>query len=118
MNKIERVEKNARLSRAVVHNGLIWLSGIVANDFNEDIRVQTQQVLARLDEMLEKTGSSKARLLTVQIWLKDIVADFDGMNEEWSKWVCENEQPARATAGVSFDDENIRIEVVAVAATL
>lgn len=116
MSTIERLQRTPRLSRAVTHNGLVWLSGIVAADFNEDIAGQTRQVLARLDELLETAGTSKSRLLNVQIWLKDMVGDFAGMNDEWSQWVAPGAEPARATAGVSFDDENIRIEIVAVAA--
>lgn len=116
MSNIERLECNGRLSRVVIHNGVVWLSGIVANDFSGDIREQTQQVLARLDALLERAGSSRSQLLSVQVWLKDMSGDFDAMNDIWSAWVVPGKVPARATAGVTFDDEKIRIEIIATAA--
>ena len=44
--------------------------------------------------------------------MKDMAADFDIMNEVWSQWFLLNETPARATAQVGFDDEQIRLELI------
>ena len=116
MSCIQRIESNPRLSRSVVHNGVAWLSGIVAADCNQDIQGQTRQVLQRLDELLEVSGSDKSRLLSVQIWMKDMAADFTGMNETWSAWVDAGQTPARATAQVMFDDPRILLELIVTAA--
>ena len=97
MSPIQRIESNPRLSRSVVHNGVAWLSGIVAADCSQDIRGQTSQVLQRVDELLKVSGSDKSRLLSVQIWMKDMSADFTGMNETWSDWVDAGQTPARKT---------------------
>ena len=113
---IHRIESNARLSRSVVHNGVAWLSGIVAADCTQDIRGQTRQVLARVDELLAASGSDKSRLLSVQIWMKDMSADFAGMNETWSAWVDATQTPARAAAQVMFDDPQILLELIVTAA--
>jgi len=116
MNTITRIESNPKLSRVVVHNGVAWFSGIVATDWSEDIAGQTRQVLARLDELLEGIGSNRSRILSAQIWMKDMVADFDRMNEVWSQWFSPCETPARATSQVTFDEVDIRLEIIVVAA--
>lgn len=116
MNEFKRIGSNPRLSRVVLHNGVAWLSGIVAADCHEDIRGQTRQVLAQLERLLEQAGSSRSRILSAQLWMKDIAADFDCMNEVWSQWFASGETPARATAQVVFDDEQIRLELIVVAA--
>lgn len=116
MSSIQRIESNPRLSRSVVHNGVVWLSGIVAADCSQDIRGQTRQVLQRVDELLEASGSNKSRLLSVQIWMKDMSADVAGMNETWSAWADAGQMPARATAQVMFDDPQILLELIVTAA--
>ena len=115
MSPIQRIESNPRLSRSVVHNGVAWLSGIVAADCSQDIQGQTRQVLAQLDELLASVGSERTRVLSAQLWMKDMGADFAAMNEEWSAW-CGGEPPARATCQVTFDDPDIRLELIVTAA--
>ena len=116
MNSIQRIDSNPRLSRVVVHNGVAWLSGIVAADCSQDVRGQTRQVLQRLEELLAEVGSDKSRLLSAQIWMKDMLSDFSAMNEQWSAWLAPGETPARATAQVTFDDADIRLELIVTAA--
>lgn len=116
MTSITRIESNPKLSRVVLHNGVAWFSGIVAADWSQDIAGQTRQVLARLDELLARVGSNRSSLLSAQIWMKDMVADFDSMNQVWSQWFAPGETPARATCQVIFDEADIRLELVVVAA--
>ncbi|HEX8586794.1 RidA family protein [Pseudomonas sp.] len=113
---IHRIEPNPRLSRSVVHNGVAWLAGVVAADCSQDIGGQTRQVLQRIDELLAASGSDKTRLLSVQIWMKDMNADFAVMNETWSAWVDAAQTPARATCQVMFDDPQILLEIIVTAA--
>jgi enamine deaminase RidA (YjgF/YER057c/UK114 family) len=110
---IHRIESNPRLSRSVVHNGVAWLAGVVAADCSQDIR---GQVLQRIEELLTASGSDKTRLLSVQIWMKDMNADFAAMNETWSAWVDAAQTPARATCQVMFDDPQILLEIIVTAA--
>lgn len=115
MSNIEHFDSNPKLSRVVVHQGVAWLSGIVADDCSQDISGQTRQVLTRLEALLASVGSDKSRVLSAQIWMKNMKADVDAMNAEWIEW-CETPPPARATCQVSFDDPDIRIELIATAA--
>jgi len=80
MTKIERHEKNERLSLIVVHNGTIHLSGLTADDRQADTAGQTRQILKKADALLGRVGSDRSQLLFAQIWLKD-AGDFDAMNK-------------------------------------
>ncbi|MBZ9996176.1 RidA family protein [Mesorhizobium sp. BH1-1-4] len=110
MTKIERFEKNERLSRIVVHNGTVYLSGLTADDKNTDTSDQTQQILEKADALLRSVGADRSKLLFAQIWLRD-VQDFDAMNKAWVKWLVGAEPPARATVGASFALPEIRVEI-------
>jgi enamine deaminase RidA (YjgF/YER057c/UK114 family) len=117
MNVINRQESNARLSRAVIHNGVVYLAGVAPADCTQDVRGQTCAVLARIDELLAQAGSDKGHILSAQIWMADMVQHFDAMNEEWGNWLGENGRPARATCQVGFDDPALLIEIIITAAT-
>ncbi len=75
-NDIQRIQSNERLSRVVVHNGIAYLSGVTANDTTTGVMAQTSDVLGKIDAYLELAGTDKSRLLSVQIWLRDIDRDF------------------------------------------
>ena len=113
---IQRISVNPRLSGAVVHSGLAWLSGQVPDDRSEDCAGQTRQVLAKIDALLAQSGSDKSRLLSAQIWLKDINADFAAMNEVWDAWVPQGDLPARATVEAKLARPEYKIEIQAIAA--
>ena len=72
-------ESNARMSQIAVHNGTVYLDGQVPSDATADMRGQTEQVLARIDELLAQAGSSKEHLISAQVWVTDM-AEFDQMN--------------------------------------
>lgn len=116
MNKVNRIETGRRLSRAVVHNGTVYLAGVTADDCTQDIGGQTRQVLARIEELLAKAGADKGALLTTQIWLKDIGRDFEGMNAIWDGWVEAGNAPTRATAQCEMAEPDILVEIIATAA--
>lgn len=110
MTKIERFDKNERLSRIVVHNGTVYLSGLTADDKKNDTSDQTKQILEKADTLLERFGVDRSKLLFAQIWLRD-VEDFDAMNKAWVTWLDGAEPPARATVGASFALPDIRVEI-------
>ncbi len=87
----------------------------MAEDESQDIRGQTRQVLDAVDSLLERAGSDKRHILMAQIFLADL-ADFDGMNEVWDKWVAIGHAPPRATVQAHLAKANWKIEVVVTAA--
>lgn len=100
---------------AVEHNGILYLAGVTADDDGLDMAGQTAEALAELDAVLAANGSSKARLLAVTIYVTDI-AQKPAMNEVWTKWLSQDQLPARATIGVADLGGNLMIEIVATAA--
>ncbi|BBP76687.1 MULTISPECIES: RidA family protein [Pseudomonas] len=116
MTSIVRLDSNARLSRAVIHNGVVWLAGVAPADCSQDAGGQTRQVLARIDELLAQAGSDRGRLLSVQIWMARMDLHFEVMNEAWCNWLGDAGRPARATCQVAFDDPDLLLEIIVTAA--
>lgn len=116
MTDIRRLGTGARSSKIVIHNGVVYLSGQTPDDRTQDIRGQTEQVLAKIDQLLIDAGTDRSRLLTAQIWLKHVVRDFGDMNAVWEAWTAPDSAPTRATAQCELANPNILIEVVVSAA--
>src|SRR4028119_2311123 len=93
MTDIHRIEPRPRLSQAVVPTGSAHLAGQVGAP-GASVTEQTRAVLAEVDRLLAAAGTSKARLLTAQIWLADI-GTFGEMNAVWDAWVDGANPPAR-----------------------
>jgi len=98
---IERIKPGAWNSRAVVHGDMVFLSGMTADDKSLSTRGQTEQVLAKIDEVLAAAGTDKTRILTSTVYLADITTK-DEMNEAWTNWMDENSPPARAAVGAAL----------------
>ena len=105
-----------RMSRIVVHNGVVYISGQTDATAN-DIQGQTQNTLKKVDDLLSQAGTSKSNILTASIWLKDINGDFKEMNEVWNKWVDPENKPVRACVEANMAREVLLIEVQVTAAT-
>jgi len=46
---IERIQPGTSNSKAVVYNGVVYLSGITADDKIKEMKEQTEQTLAKID---------------------------------------------------------------------
>lgn len=117
MTEIRRIATDTRRSRAVVYNGMVFVGGQTADDRSEDIRGQTRQTLAKIDKFLAQAGTDKSRLLTAQIWLKNLGRDFEEMNEVWDAWTAPNAASTRATAQCELGHPDILVEIIVTAAT-
>ncbi|MFC7462424.1 RidA family protein [Hydrogenophaga defluvii] len=114
-NNLQRFHVGPRLSEAAVFNGVVYLAGMVPERGDTDIRGQTQDVLAQIDQRLAECGSDKTRLLRVQIYLSDI-REIGAMNEVWDAWVAAGHTPPRATVQAALGNSDWKIEVIATAA--
>ena len=112
---IERLHVSQRLSEAAISAGTVYLAGQVPElRPDADLEDQTREVLGHIDRLLHECGSSKAHLLSVQIFLADI-ADIARMNAVWDAWVAPGHAPPRATVQAALADPRWRIEIVVVA---
>jgi enamine deaminase RidA (YjgF/YER057c/UK114 family) len=116
MLEITRIETNQRMSRVVQCNGFTFLGGQTATDRTLDIKGQTAQVLEKIDNFLAKAGLDKTRILSAQVWLSDINANFAGMNEVWDAWAPEGHAPARATVESKLAAPDLLVEITVIAA--
>eukprot|EP00585_Thalassiosira_rotula_P011731 CAMPEP_0196150166 /NCGR_PEP_ID=MMETSP0910-20130528/31260_1 /TAXON_ID=49265 /ORGANISM="Thalassiosira rotula, Strain GSO102" /LENGTH=118 /DNA_ID=CAMNT_0041413237 /DNA_START=210 /DNA_END=566 /DNA_ORIENTATION=+ len=105
-----------RMSKIVVHNKVVYISG-QTDATATDITGQTQNVLAKVDDLLSQAGTSKSNILTASIWLKDINSDFQGMNGVWNAWLDPENKPVRATVEASLARPQLLVEVQVTAAT-
>jgi enamine deaminase RidA (YjgF/YER057c/UK114 family) len=94
---IKRLHVGPRMSQAVIHGGIAYLAGQVANNTKgKSVTEQTQDILSAIDGYLKEAGTDKSKLLTAQIWLTDM-GTFGQMNAVWDGWVSPGNTPARAT---------------------
>lgn len=115
MNDIVRRETNERLSRVVIHGDTVYLAGVTSTA-EGGIEAQTRDVLAKIDGYLKQADTDKLRLLSVQIWLKDIERDFAGMNAVWAEWAPPKAMPTRATCEAKLASPDMLVEIIVTAA--
>jgi enamine deaminase RidA (YjgF/YER057c/UK114 family) len=111
---MKRIDSNSRRSRAIVAGNIVFLGGQVADDRRPDIRVQTREALAKVDDLLAQCGSSREKLASVTIWLKSM-DDYDGMNEIWDGWIDPANPPTRACGEVRMAYDDLLVEIIATA---
>jgi len=112
---IQRYEGTGRMSRAVVHNNTVYLCGQTCGEADYDVKQQTEVVLQKIEDLLEKYGSDKEHLLSVTIYLRDI-KDFQAMNEVWDAWAQEGFEPARACVEARMARDTLLVEMSVIAA--
>lgn len=84
------------ISYATTLGNIVYLAGVTADPGEPaDVKVQTRQVLARIDALLSTAGTHKSRMLTAQVWLTDMSL-FAAHNDAWNEWVDHKNPPVRA----------------------
>lgn len=112
---IERIAGNERMSKAVIVNGTVYLKGVTpAAEAGRTIEEQAANVLQQTEQLLLEAGTSKAGLVSVNIWLNDI-RDMSAMNKIYDHWIVPGQQPVRACVQASLAQPHYLIEVQAVA---
>lgn len=113
---VQRLQPGSRMSQVTVFQGVAYLAGQIPSvSLGEDIETQTDEVLHKIDQLLQAADSDKSRILFCQIFLRDI-GDFAGMNRSWDRWVVPGAPPARATVEAGLATGPCRIEIVTTAA--
>jgi enamine deaminase RidA (YjgF/YER057c/UK114 family) len=112
---IKRQNVGPRMSQAVVHDNTVYLAGLVASDPSAGVKGQTEQILAKIDELLSSVGSDKSKLLSATVYLADI-RGYDEMNAAWDAWVAPGNTPGRATVEARLASPKYLVEIVSIAA--
>jgi enamine deaminase RidA (YjgF/YER057c/UK114 family) len=111
---IERFHENELMSKYVIHNGTIYMSGQVADDPKQDFEGQVSQILATLDKQFAEIGIDRTHLLSVMVWIDDY-KKWPRLNVIWKKWVPQGQKPVRSCveAKLAFPEYQVEIAVVA-----
>jgi enamine deaminase RidA (YjgF/YER057c/UK114 family) len=104
-----------RMSRAVVRGDTVYLAGLTAGDTKADIKGQTRQILDKIDQYLSEAGTDKSKLLSANLWIKDM-ALFADMNSVWNAWVDPENPPARACVRADLARPEVLVEIMVTAA--
>jgi enamine deaminase RidA (YjgF/YER057c/UK114 family) len=112
---IQRLNPGTRFSEAVIHGDTIYIAGHTGHDPDAGVREQTRDILEQFDAVLAEAGSSRSRLLSVQVFLTDI-STFAEMNEAWEAWVDPDNLPTRATVEARLASDDWKVEMTAIAA--
>ncbi len=115
MNAIARMETTDRMSKIVIHQDTVYLCGQVADNSDAPIGPQTENMLAKVERLLEQAGSGKEHMLSATIYLRDM-KDFAGMNAVWDQWVPQGHAPVRACVEARMARPDLLVEVSIVAA--
>jgi len=125
--EINRIEtKNApaaggHYSQAVVHNGLVFVSGQLSIDPQTSekklgsIEEQTEQVLKNVEAILKAANSDFSRVLKMTVYVADIEL-WAAVNKVYARVLGEH-RPARAVIPTGKLHYGFLIEIDAVAAT-
>lgn len=105
-------------SQAVKVNGMVYTSGQIAltpegEMCENDVVVQTKQVLANLKAVLEAAGSGLDKVIKTTIFL-DNMDDFATVNAIYAEAFGEH-KPARSTVAVKTLPKNALVEIDAIA---
>lgn len=111
---IKRTPFNNQFSNSVENAGVVYLRGVTAKDKSADMRGQTEQVLATIDEMLKAAGTDKSKVLSATIYITDM-AKKPGMNAAWDAWTGGKDLPSRATVQAGLDGPAL-VEIMVTAA--
>ncbi|MEL7183822.1 MAG: RidA family protein [Pseudomonadota bacterium] len=110
---IDRKQTTARMSQIVTHGETVYLAGQVGH--GDSVAEQTEDILAKVDDLLAEAGSDRCHILQAIIWLADM-ADFADMNAIWDAWVPQGLAPARACGEAKLALPKFRVEIIVTAA--
>jgi enamine deaminase RidA (YjgF/YER057c/UK114 family) len=112
---IKRHEPSGHLSKAVEHNGIVYVAGTTATNKTVGMKAQTEEVLKKIDGYLEACGTNKSKLLAATVYVSDM-SQKNAMNEAWLAWIDPQNLPTRACVAVELGSRDTLVEIVVTAA--
>ncbi len=112
---IQKVNTNEVMSAVTVFNKVVYLSGQVPKNTEQDVAGQTREILATIDELLALANTDKSRLLSAQLYLKNLFG-FSTVNAIWVDWLKGCVAPSRATIQADLVNPDWLIEIAVTAA--
>jgi 2-iminobutanoate/2-iminopropanoate deaminase len=102
-------------------NGLVVTTGNIGTDPDTgelplDIESQTRNTLRVLQRILERSGSSLDQVIKVNVYMDEIDAEFDRMNDAYKAYFSEQgitQPPARTTIGCRLPWSKVEMDMIA-----
>lgn len=109
-------------NQAIAASGpMIFVAGQIAIDprigdivYTDDVKKQTEQVMANLQAILTASGASFANVVKTTVFLADM-NDFAAVNAVYAKYFPEETAPARACVQVSRLPKDVLVEIDCIA---
>lgn len=115
-NPGERERELDRSSQIVVAAGTAYF--VATPDKPYDVTMSAKammaQALENVDKRLARVGSSRADLLVVQVWIRDM-RYFAEINEVWDAWIDQDAMPVRCCCAVDMGNPDLKVELVVTA---
>ena len=112
---IQKFNTNEVMSAVTVFNQVVYLSGQVPKNTDNDVAGQTREILATIDELLALANTDKSRLLSAQLYIKNL-SDFSTVKAIGIDWMNGCVAPSRATIQADLVNPNWLIEIAVTAA--
>lgn len=112
---IQKLNSNQVMSAVTIFNKVVYLSGQVPKNTQQDIIGQTQEILATIDQLLLEANTDKSRLLAAHVYIKNL-DDFATFNTIWIDWLEGCVAPSRATIQADLVNPDWLIEIAVIAA--
>lgn len=112
---IVRIGRTKGGAAVVIHRGILYVGGVVADDVRQGMAEQTASIVGKIDALLAAHGSDKTRILSAAVFLTDLSAK-PLMNKVWNAWLGEAHLPARYAIGITGNEEGALVEVALTAA--
>jgi enamine deaminase RidA (YjgF/YER057c/UK114 family) len=111
---IKRIPLNDKMSKFVIHNGTVYMSGTVCDDPTQDFEGQLNQILAKLERNFAELGIDKTCMLSAMVWIDDW-KKWPRLNTIWTKWVPADHLPVRSCveSKLAFPEYQIEIAITA-----
>ena len=118
------VDKENPYSKIIKCDGFVYIKSHIGTDPDtgetpDDTREQTRLALEHLEHALEAAGSEVAKLVKINVYMADIDAGFDAMNEAYDEFFRKqgvDGPPARTTVGsaLSWPELHVQMDAIAV----
>ena len=108
-------------SLATRAGNLVFVAGQIGLDRNDKpvtggIGPEMRQTMEYVKEILAEAGATLDDVLMVNVYLTDMGADYDGMNQVYREYFGSDKLPARVTVGINELAFGLRVEVSCIAA--
>ena len=108
-------------SLATKAGSLVFVAGQIGLDNNDKpmsggIGPEMRQTMEHVKEVLSEAGATLDDVTMVNVYMTDLGADYDQMNQVYREYFGNDRLPARATVGIKELAFGLRVEVSCIAA--